>query len=221
MTSWSELTKIKLLKNLSQPELEELAAVMERRSVKEGAYALRAKDEGHCLMFILEGQFKVELASKDERTITLNLLDQGGVFGEIALLTDETRSADVVALEDSIVLVLSQQHFEQHIVQHPGLSLALLRQLARQLRIVSDKVGDLVLLDVYRRLARVLWSLGEESKNEQGESIKILRERPAHRELGALAGTTREMTSRALRELEDAGHIVVDGKQIVVRSLPH
>lgn len=220
MIQWTDLQRITLLHGLTKPELETLADLMERREVPRGACVVRASQPGQFLMFVLEGVFKVELTDPDGRAVTLDLLECGEMFGEISLLTGEPRSANVEALEDSTVLVLSQHNFEQYVLQHRGLTLALLRELAFRLRATTAKVGDLALLDVYRRVARVLFSLSVEQPDGQGNVVRVVAERPTHRELASLAGTTREMVTRALKELEDAGHIAMDGKHITIQSLP-
>ena len=53
-----------------------------------------------------------------------------------------------------------------------------------------------------------------------GTKVLLIDERPTHKELAGLVGTSREMVTRALKELEDAGHISLDGKKLILHSLP-
>src|SRR2546428_9937214 len=89
-------------------------------------------------------------------------MGEGEFFGEMALIDDEPRSAHVIAMEDSTLLVLRREDFQGILKQTPSIALALLRELSRRLRRVDEKVGSLVLLDVNGRLAQLLPDLPDE-----------------------------------------------------------
>lgn len=214
-----QLRSIPLLCDLKAHELEDLAAVIERRVVKKGKCLMRSEEAGEFIMFIVSGELKVALSGSGGREFIVDILGPGDFFGELTLLTGEPRSADVEALEDSAILVLARRDFEKHILMNSGLSRALLRNLALRLRHTTLKAGDLALLDVYRRLARVLKSLSEKNHSAAGQS-RVIEKRPTHRELAALSGTSREMVTRALRDLEMAGHIRSEGRRLILQSLP-
>lgn len=213
-----ELNRIPLLSDLDEAQLLSLSGVVERRSVKKGKYVLRAGDPGEFVMFVASGKLKVE-RSGGGRVLVLDYLRPGDFCGELALLTGRCRSADVRAVENSVILVLSRQDFKEHILSNSSLALAILGSLASRLHATSVKAAELGLLDVYRRLARVLASLAEVKHLEDGD-VKVIEERPTHRDLAALTGTSREMITRALKDLEMAGHISVEGRKVVVHSLP-
>jgi len=222
MSSRSKLDRLKaipLLRELEENELEKLSCLMEERRVKKGQLVVRARDEGQFIMFVLMGRLNVVLGNGGSKELMLDILGPGDFFGELALLTGEPRSADVEAAEDSLLLVLSQPDFEKHVLMNSGLTRALLRDLAKRLRKTSIRAGDLALLDVSRRLGRVLASLVDASSLNH-PAVKVIEKRPTHRELAALTGTSREVVTRALKELQAAGHIEIEGKKLVVHSLP-
>src|SRR2546430_10371341 len=80
-------------------------------------------------------------------------MGEGEFFGEMALIDDEPRSAHVIAMEDSTLLVLRREDFQGILKQTPSIALALLRELSRRVRRVDEKVGSLVVPCVDRRLA--------------------------------------------------------------------
>src|SRR2546428_13949424 len=90
-------------------------------------------------------------------------MGEGEFFGEMALIDDEPRSAHVIAMEDSTLLVLRREDFQGILKQTPSIALALLRELSRRLRRVDEKVGSLVLLDVNGRVAQLLLDLADEA----------------------------------------------------------
>ncbi len=213
------LRKITILSGLDSAELVQLGSVLKERRAPKGSFIVCADDPGPSLMFISEGSVKINLVSQDGKEIVLAYLEEGDFFGEIALLTGEDRSANVIAIEDCRLFVLSAEDFKTHIMKSFGLSFAIMRELAERLRGASSKIGDLALFDVYRRVARSLKSLGTPA-TEGDSTVYVIDKRPTHQELASIVGTSREMVTRALKGLEEDGCIVMDGKQIIVRKLP-
>lgn len=220
MISLSELRKIPLLVELSDEELTRLATVMKERRTPKGSYIVYVEDPGPSMMFIAEGKVKINLISNDGKEVVLATLEEGDFFGEIAVLTGEDRSANVVALADCRLFVLGSDDFNRHILENSGLTRAMVKELALRLRTASTKIGDLALYDVYRRVARTLKSMGKPTMKD-GKEIHIIEERPTHQELASMVGTSREMVTRALKGLEEDRCIVVEGKHIEVVKIPN
>src|SRR5258708_38489140 len=99
------------------------------------------------------------MAGEGAREVILSVLGEGEFFGEMALIDDEPRSAHVIAMEDSTLVVLRREDFTNILMQVPAIALALLKELSRRLRRVDEKVGSLVLLDVNGRGPRRLSQL--------------------------------------------------------------
>ncbi len=213
------LKEINLLKDLEQGELEQLASVMRERRVPKDSYIVCAEDPGPSIMFIAEGRVKISLISSDGKEIVLASLSEGDFFGEIAVLTGEDRSANVVALADCRLFVLSAEDFKRHVLKNSGLPLAMMKELALRLRASTAKIGDLALFDVYRRVARTLRGLAQPQQID-GSELYVIDERPTHQALASMVGTSREMVTRALKGLEEDACIETRGKQIIFKKLP-
>ncbi len=209
---------IPVLSELEESELEALRNTLSKHTYKSGAHMIRLKEDATSIMFLAEGKARVSLTGNDGKEVVLAHLEQGDFFGEIALLTGEKRSADVTALKPCTTLNLSKDDFERLSGTHNGLTSRLLKELAARLRGASSKIGDLALLDVYRRVASVLFELATDSDDKKE---KVIPKRPTHNELAAMVGTSREMVTRALKNLELDGHIRTEGKTIVLLSKPH
>lgn len=219
MLAIHKLKHIPLLSPLPDAELAHLAEVLRERHVPKGSYIVCAEDPGPSMMFIAEGKVKITLMSKDGKEVVLANLNEGDFFGEMALLTGEERSANVVALTDCSLLVLGDEDFHAHLKQNSGLALSMLRELAFRLRAATSKIGDLALYDVYRRVARTLRSMGRPEQRE-GKEIYVISERPTHQDLAAMVGTSREMVTRALKGLEEDGCVVLSGKRLELHKMP-
>ena len=153
MSTTAILLKVPLFSQLEPAELERVTEISRERTYPRNSVILFEDDPGDALYVVAEGQVKVVLIGEDGREVILSVLGEGEFFGEMALIDDEPRSAHVIAMEDSTLLVLRREDFQGILKQTPSIALALLRELSRRLRRVDEKVGSLVLLDVNGRVA--------------------------------------------------------------------
>jgi len=177
-----------------------------------------SEDEaGDALYVLASGKVKVVLYGESGREVILSIFKSpGDFFGEMALLDDAPRSASVMAMAPSSLLVLSRAHFRSHVDRHPAIALKILTELSRRLRRADAIIGDLALLDVFGRLAAKLRELAEADGEETEDGI-LIRQRPTQAEIAAMIGTSRETVSRALSELARRGNVVMSGKRLLIR----
>lgn len=88
------------------------SVILERRFVPEGTLVMKQGDEGNCAYLIQSGLVKV-YTEHDSKRVDLAKLGSGQIFGEMALIFDEKRSASVVANEDCNLIVLTRQTLKQ------------------------------------------------------------------------------------------------------------
>jgi CRP/FNR family transcriptional regulator, cyclic AMP receptor protein len=206
------LQKVPLFSQLGPTDLARVLEVARERAYPKNSVILFEDDPGDALFVVKQGQVKVVLIGEDGREVILSVLGEGDFFGEMALIDDEPRSAHVIAMNDSTLLVLRREDFQGLLMQTPGIALAMLRELTRRLRRVDEKVGSLVLLDVNGRVARLLLDLAEEAGGER------ITRRLTHHTIAQMIGSSRETVSRTMRELVDKGMIEVSRRDIVIRD---
>ena len=93
------LAKVPLFADLGESDLHRLTEELRGRRYRKGETIFVTGDPGTSLCVIETGRVKLVLASVDGREVILDLLGPGDVFGELALLDGEPRSADAVAVE--------------------------------------------------------------------------------------------------------------------------
>src|SRR6267378_1588523 len=206
------LQKVPLFGQLGPVDLQRVVEVARERSYPKNSVILFEDDPGDALYVVAEGQVKVVLIGEDGREVILSVLGEGEFFGEMALIDDEPRSAHVIAMEDSTLVVLRREDFTNILMQVPAIALALLKELSRRLRRVDEKVGSLVLLDVNGRVAQLLLDLADEAG-----SNRITR-RLTHHTIAQMIGSSRETVSRTMRELVDKGYIEISRREILIRD---
>jgi CRP/FNR family transcriptional regulator len=114
------------------------------RRFDAGTTILRQGTSAVALYLILEGQVEVTREPTDGGVpISLATLKPGDVFGEMALLDDDTRSSSVTALELTRCALLPRWELIQELRRQPDLALELLRTLARRIRALDEQVSVL------------------------------------------------------------------------------
>lgn len=212
MSTAEILSRVSLFCDVPADDLARLAQVTRERSYPKNTVILFEDDPGDALYVVVRGQVKVVLIGEDGREVILSVLGEGDFFGEMALIDDEPRSAHVIAMEPSDLMVLRREDFHTILRQSPGIALGLLRELCRRLRRADEKIGGLVLLDVNGRVSRLLLQLAEESGG-----TRIAR-RLTHHTIAQMIGSSRETVSRTMRELQERGLIEVSRTDIVVKD---
>lgn len=202
------LLTVPLFKSLGAAEVANFAQLAREKSYPRGSVILFEDDPGDSLFVVREGRVKVVLVAEDGREVILGILGVGEHFGELSLIDDQPRSAHVVAMEDSTLLVLRREDFRRRVEQNPAVAWALLMELSRRLRRADEKIGSLVLLDVPGRIAGVILDAAAELG---GDFI----DRPlTHQTIAHVIGASRETVSRAMREFVEAGWISTERRRI-------
>jgi CRP-like cAMP-binding protein len=128
----------------------------------------------------------------------------------MALLDDQPRSAHVIAMEDSTLLLLRRDDFQARLRQSPAVAISLLAELSGRLRLADEKIGALVLLDVNGRVAALLLRLAQDEESD------TITKKLTHNTVAQMIGSSRETVSRTMRNLVDREIIKVSRKEITL-----
>jgi CRP/FNR family cyclic AMP-dependent transcriptional regulator len=207
------LEKIPLFSGLTGEELSLLEQHASKRSYPRHAVIINEGDETDSLYVILSGKVRVFMSDQDGKEIILNEQGPGEHFGELALVDDAPRSASVMTLQKTQVSVITRNDFRDVLARNSDIAFRLIQSLSRRIRVLSDNVRNLALLDVYGRVAKLLLGMAEEIEGR----LTIL-ERPTQQELANHIGASREMVARILKDLETGGYITITRKQIVINE---
>ncbi len=207
------LKNIPLFAGLDDRELALLEQHANTRTFPKHAILITEGDETDSLYIIQSGRVRVFMSNPDGKEIILNEQGPGEHFGELALVDDAPRSASVMALEKTQVSIISRADFRTVLTTHPDIALSLIRELSRRIRVLSENVRDLALLDVYGRVAKTLLGM---AKNSDGRLV--IEQRPTQQDIANHIGASREMVARILKDLETGGYITVTKKQILINE---
>lgn len=190
---------------LPEAAVEKAIANVVTRTHPPNQVLVLENDWGSSVYFILNGWAKIRTYNLDGKEVTLNILGQGELFGEMAALDEVPRSTDVITLTTTMVGSMPAQDFVKLIKTEPLAGLRLAQLMAKRLRQVNRRLR-LRESDSTSRVADTLLFMveGQGKSREQGTEIPNL----PHRELSSLSGLARETVTRVLTKLEKKGLIV-------------
>jgi CRP/FNR family transcriptional regulator, cyclic AMP receptor protein len=201
-----------LFRDLPAAVIEHLGSYMKTRKVARGATIFAKGDPGSGLMGVLSGAVKISVASAEGKDIVLNIFREGEIFGEIALLDGQPRTADATAMSDCELIVIERRDFVPFLQDQPDVTLKFIEILCARLRRTSEQVQDVTFLNLPTRLAKALLQLtaGVEGA-EPKRKVTITQ-----REISQIIGRSRESTNKQLRAWVKRGWVKLERGGVTV-----
>jgi CRP/FNR family cyclic AMP-dependent transcriptional regulator len=175
--------------------------------------------EGTERLFILKkGRVQLYEVNRDGEEVTLSVIEDGNIFGEMALTSQSLYGLYVRAIEPSTVVSLRREDVEDLIRDTPEVGLRLVRELAERLHDSERRYADMVGKDVPARLATLILTLVDSEGVVSSESYRIPNHY-THERLASMIGCKRVAVTRAFRKLEGGGAVVLKDRRIVVKDM--
>jgi len=208
----SVLRQHPMFRDLGSEALDQLCRYAKHTSLKRGATICSKGDPGNFLFIVISGTVKISVSSPDGRNAILNLINAGDLFGEVAVLDGQARTADAIANTNCEIFVLDRRDFLPFVRGQPELAMRLIELLCTRLRWTSDQVEQVILQDLPGRLASALLGLTEKRKLEpQSQTIAITQQ-----EISEMVGMTRESINKQLRAWAARNWVRLEHGAIVV-----
>ena len=212
----SVLRKHPYFVDLTPEAFEQLCRYAKHTVLKRGTTIFSKGDPGNSLMVVISGTVKISISSPDGRNAILNLIGPGQVFGEMAVLSGQARSADATANTNCEMFVIDRRDFLPFVRNHPALAMKFIELLCERVRRTSDQVEQIILQDLPGRLASALLglaerNLAERNKPDDSRTIEITQQ-----EISEMVGMTRESINKQLRAWAARSWVRLEHGAIVV-----
>jgi CRP/FNR family cyclic AMP-dependent transcriptional regulator len=198
-----------LFRELGREVRDRIGAYATIRNVKRGDTLFMKGDPGTSLFAVCAGTVEVIVPSAEGRNAVVNLIKEGEIFGEIALLDGGPRTADAVALTDCTLMTVERRDFLRVLREQPDVMVKLLEILCARVRRTTEQVEELMFLDLEGRLAKAVLRLGESAGTPYRLSI-------TQRALGEIASLSREETNKQLQVWSRNGIVQLERGGLVV-----
>ncbi len=210
------LKKIPLFSTLDDNGMNYLKDVAVKRSFPKNTVLFSRGDQSDALYLLYEGSAKAIINDETGKEIVLSTIGPGEYFGEISFLDGEARSATVMTREPVQVLIVYKNDFKKILFSNPDIVFRLLKELLKKLRRSTEQIESLAFMDVYKRIANLLLQLAKPQNAKW-----VIEEKLTHQEISNRVGSSREMVSRIMKQLQTGGYISTDRKKIIIhKKLP-
>ncbi|MGI8774523.1 MAG: Crp/Fnr family transcriptional regulator [Actinomycetota bacterium] len=211
------LAETSLFQGMDETALGELAERVTTRTYRKGQLIFYEGDPANSLFIVLEGLIKVFVTSEEGESLLLATLRPPDVFGELALLDGQPRSASAEALRDTKLLELGRQPFLEVLSSNPGLTDGLLATIGGQMRRLTEQAADLVFLDLHGRVAKFLLSVSDERglDVEGGTELDLDL---TQSELASLVGGSRQSVNQVLKSFERRNYLTIDRRKVIIKD---
>ncbi len=193
------LAGISLLSGISPTEVNNLERACSWRRYGAKEQIFDHDSEGNDVYFVVDGNVQILNYSPSGREISFAHVKTGGYFGELAALDGGTRSASVMAVEESALASISSQAFRKLVLDHPEIAFEVLLNLTGMVRSADARIMDLSTLSAINRVHTELLRMS--SPTEPESNVGVIHPIPTHNDIASRAGTTRETVSRVLSNL--------------------
>lgn len=208
-----------LFAGLEADLLRRLAGLSETMTLARGDVLFYQGDEGDALYGIFDGSIRISLTSPDGKEFTINLMENGDVFGEIALLDGLSRTADARAGRDSRLMRIPRRAFLDLMDQEPRLMRHVIDMLCERIRVTTGEMTDVAFLDLRARLAKRLLDLSLSHGVEEGMGIRIGLTL-TQTDVAQMLGVTREAVNKQIQTLVRSGLISMERGTITILARP-
>jgi CRP/FNR family transcriptional regulator, cyclic AMP receptor protein len=197
--------------------IAKLAEAGVQRSYKKKSIIVSEGDSGDTVFILLEGSVRVFGQDANGREVTYGTIDAPSYFGEMSL-DGGPRSASIEATTACQCAVITRERVKTELASHPELALELITKIIARARSATDTVRSMALKDAYGRLREVLEDLAGEP-DEQGH--RKIKAGTTHTSLALQIGTSREMVSKILRDLEKGEYLLSETRAMwILKKLP-
>ncbi len=197
-----------LFQELGPDVCDRLAAFAKLKEFARGTTIFVKGDPGTCLFAVWRGRVQVTNTSNDGKSVFLNQIEEGEIFGEIALLDGQPRTADAIASADCNLMIIERREFVPLLRSKPDVTIKMLEIVCARLRHTTEQVEDLMFMDLRGRLAKALLRLSPGGASDGGIAI-------SQGELSQIVGLSREMINKQLQVWVREANIKLERRRLI------
>src|SRR5215207_1731053 len=215
------LSRVDIFESLPKEDVREILSDLLQRNaeinLRAGEVFYTPQEQDGKLFILTKGRVRI-YKMEASREFTLEVVDAGTVFGEVAFTPHALRDAYAEAMEPSILLAMDRAEVERLIQRNPQVGIRIISLLSERLHYYETRMQDVTLKEVPARLASLILFLIESEGVKRPGEISIPT-RYSHKHLGTMIGANREAVTRAFGRLQDEGALQIRRRLIYVEDV--
>jgi CRP/FNR family transcriptional regulator, cyclic AMP receptor protein len=202
-----------LFERLTPPESQRLEANSNLRSFAQREIIYFPGEAGQTVLVLARGRVKIKSVTPDGRESILAFIDEGELFGELAILDASPRGEFAEALEPSQVLAIPRDDIVWLMSRRPEVALHITKLFGLRLRRVENRLRNILFRSNRERVVALLLELLDTHGQKETDGWEI-RLRLSHQDLANLIGATRETVTVTLGQMQREGLIEIRRQKI-------
>jgi CRP-like cAMP-binding protein len=212
-----QLSRVDIFESLPKEEIRDLLRRNAEINLQAGELFYTPREPDGKLFILKQGRVRI-YKMEASREFTLEVVDAGTVFGEVAFTPHRLRNAYAEATEPSTLLAMEREDVERLIREKPQVGIRMISILSERLRYYETRMEDVTLKEVPARLASLILFLVQSEGVQRPGEIGIPT-RYSHEHLGTMIGANREAVTRAFGRLQDEGALQIRRRLIYVEDV--
>lgn len=204
------LQRVDILKGLTRDEIEALFHGVMLRECAQGTVFFTPDDPSERLFILKEGQVELYRLTPDGKRLVTRRIGPGKVFGEMGLLGQTMEGCFAEATEPSLVCTATRDHVMALLRERPDVTLRLLETITVHLRLVEERLQQVVFSPVRVRLATFLLANMDPSSGVLAGYT--------HADIGDAIGALRQTVTESLNQMQEQGLVEIGHKQIRMKD---
>lgn len=195
------MAEVDIFCDLEPDEMDVMSQAAPRQSFERGSLVYTPHQPVETLFILKKGRIRIFRVSPDGRALTTAIVEPGTIFGEMVIVGQRMHDSFAEAMEDVVVCVMGRSDVQQLLLGDRRIAARISETLGRRLGELEQRLSDAVFKSVPQRIASTLLTLTEgQAPGPLGRGLQV---RLTHEQLAALAGTSRETTTKVLGEFAD------------------
>ena len=215
------MSEVDIFVDLSASDMEAIAAAAPMRTFAPGELLYAPPQRMETLFILKEGRVRIFRLSADGRALTTAIITPGTIFGEMLLLGQQMHDNFAEALENVTVCVMSKIDVQTTLLSDARIAARISEILGNRVTQLERRLSDTVFKTVPQRVATTMCLLaGEGQRRPLMRGVRGIQVQLTHEQVAALAGTSRETTTKVLNEYADQGLLRLGRGRITILDLP-
>lgn len=211
------MSEVDIFADLSEAEMDAIGAAAPMRDFAAGELLYSPPQPMETLFILKRGRVRIFRVSSDGRALTTAIVTPGTVFGEMLLLGQQMHDNYAEALDDVTVCVMSRSDVRRLLLSDARIAARISEILGNRVSQLERRLSDTVFKNVPQRIATTLCLLADDERRRPlGRGLQIFL---THEQVAALAGTSRETTTKVLNEFADHGLVRLGRGRLTILDL--
>ena len=211
------LRNVPLFKNLSEQELQQVVTLAHTRTYPKGSHIFLQREPLANVYFINNGKIKIYRVDPEGKEQVSNILQSGEMFPHQGFFRNAPYPANARAMENSLLIYIPIQSFENFLLNHPELCIKIFRIMGEQIVDLQKRLEEKILYNTYEQILLLLLRLTKKHGTAVNENEVRLQTGFTNKDLANMIGSSRETVSRTLSRLKKKQYVAYDpdGRMII------